>query len=94
MFEEHQKQIEKLQENELVYQREIERLIEERNQARNLLSQRKEEEEEEESKKINNEKSSYERSWNSSDNIDRYFLFLNKFSFKASNGPSVPLTAT
>jgi len=93
MFEEHQKQIEKLQENQLVYQREIERLIEERNQARNLLSQRKEEEEEE-SKKINNEKSSYERSWNSSDNIDRYFLFLNKFSFKTSNGPSVALTAT
>ncbi|CAF1401674.1 unnamed protein product, partial [Adineta steineri] len=39
IIEEHQKQIEKLQENELVYQREIQRLLEEKNQAQDLLSQ-------------------------------------------------------
>jgi septal ring factor EnvC (AmiA/AmiB activator) len=44
MVEEHRKQIEKLQENGLIHQREIERLIEERDQARDLLSQSKDEE--------------------------------------------------
>jgi hypothetical protein len=42
MYEEHEKRVEKFQENEFVYQREIERLIEERNQAYNLLTQWKE----------------------------------------------------
>ncbi|CAF0830686.1 unnamed protein product [Adineta ricciae] len=41
IIEEHQKQIEKLQENECGYQREIKRLIEERDQARDLLYQYK-----------------------------------------------------
>jgi hypothetical protein len=42
MYEEHEKRVEKFQENEFVYQREIERLIEERNQAYNLLTRWKE----------------------------------------------------
>ncbi|CAF1269614.1 unnamed protein product [Rotaria sordida] len=56
IIEEHQKKIEKLQENELVYQHEIERLIEERDQARNLLLQWKKDEAE----KINDYETSYE----------------------------------
>ena len=56
ILEEHRKQIEKLQENESIHQREIERLIEERDQARDLLSQLKDEE----SKKINDYESSYQ----------------------------------
>ncbi|CAF3690411.1 unnamed protein product [Rotaria sordida] len=56
IIEEHQKKIEKLQENELVYQHEIERLIEERDQAQNLLLQWKEDEAE----KINDYETSYE----------------------------------
>ncbi len=59
-MEEYEKQIKKLQENELVYQREIELLTEEKNQAQDLLSQWKEE-----SKEINNYELNHD--------IDRYF---------------------
>ena len=56
IIEEHQKQIETLRENEVMQQEEIERLIEERDRARELLSQRREEEE----KKFQEEESNYQ----------------------------------
>jgi len=91
MSEEYQKQIEQLQENERFYQREIERLIEERDQAQDLVSQWKEE-----NKKRNNHESFYELNIREQDNsssrslnngesqtsldVDRYYFFLNYFS--------------
>jgi hypothetical protein len=91
MSEEYQKQIEQLQENERFYQREIERLIEERDQAQDLVSQWKEE-----NKKRNDHELFYElkvreqdnsssRSLNNSESqtmldADRYYFFLNYFS--------------
>ncbi|CAF5162533.1 unnamed protein product, partial [Rotaria magnacalcarata] len=56
IVEEHQKIIEKLQENELVFQHEIEHLIEERDQARHSITQCNEEE----TRKRNNYEASFQ----------------------------------
>ncbi|CAF0953552.1 unnamed protein product [Adineta ricciae] len=76
IIEEHQKQIEKLQENESGYQREIQRLIEERDQARDLLHQYKKRK----NRRTNFEQSSSENSNRQRDSHEQILAYQSQIS--------------